>query len=269
MDLEQKKYELISDYIRGNLEEGEKRSFEHKMKLDEGFYKEVQLHKNIYVSQSEEGWIDLDHTNNQSDIERIKNIRRSSEIHNLESIINHVSDDYLKINKKTNYRKYLIPLTAATIGCFFLLRTLFTPSISELYDIHVNWEQNLISKIEQTASKNSSSQEGELLFKKGEYRKAKTVFLNIINENKNPNSHSLMYLGASHLELEEYDKALLIFDQLLTQNTLDSNRAHWFKTLVYLKKSDKDKAVKELKVLTGNPKNYKYDIALKILNELE
>ncbi len=269
MTTEQKTYELISDYIRGNLKEDEKRSFEDKMKLDEDFNKEVQLHKNLYLSHSEEGWIDSNHMDNQSDIERIKNVRRSSEINTLEAIISTVSNDYLNPTKSINYRKYLIPLAAAAIACFFIIRTLLSPSLSQLYDTHASWEQNLLSKIEQTASKNSSSQQGELLFKKGDYTKAKTVFLKIVNENKYANSHSLMYLGASHLELEEYDKALHIFEQLLHQNTLDSNRAYWFKALVYLKKGNKDGAIKELKALTSNPKNYNYDIALKILQELE
>lgn len=273
MNFEQKDFELISDYIHGHLNEEDKRSFESRMRVDEDLRKEVLLHTGISISVKEEGWMHLDHKNNQKGIDHIKEVRRSKEISDLEAKIKGVSNSYFK-NKKNkrgnNFKKYFLGVAAAAAICLFIVKMVnVDPSMSGLYQNNVNWDQSLLSKIEQSKTHNDPGQIGESLFKNGEYNKAKELFLGIVSQKENPDTHSLMYLGASYTELEEFDKAIDVFNQLLNQNTLDSNRAYWYKAMVYLKQNNKDAAILELNVLTDNKQNYNYDKAKELLDQLE
>ncbi|MEM6831452.1 MAG: tetratricopeptide repeat protein, partial [Bacteroidota bacterium] len=83
------------------------------------------------------------------------------------------------------------------------------------------------------------------------------------------NPHILLYLGASYLEMNDFQQAQAVFEQLLTGDTLDSHKAYWYLALVYLKQGSVEKAKEQLLLVRQNPANYGYEQANALLEELD
>ncbi|WP_299260331.1 tetratricopeptide repeat protein [uncultured Aquimarina sp.] len=272
MEFEEEDYNQITNYNLGNLSEAENAEIEKRMQMDKVFREEVLLHQRLPYAISEKGWPDWGHENNEQEIEEIKALKRSDLISNIESKIKSSGRQYFENQNKhrKGWRKYAVGLVAALVIVFVSLRIFNFNSVSgeSLYAEYVDWENNLLSTTEQSNFENRGLQ-GEQLFKKEEYKKAKIVFIDIIEKGKRQDSHTLMYLGASYLELEEYNDALQVFDQLLQQKSLNSNRAYWYKSMVYLKQGDISKAKEELLSLIKNKENFNYTKARELLKQLD
>jgi len=274
MDFEQKDYELIASYLRDELTPAEKKTFEERMNTNPVFNKEVQLHVGVTNTIREKGWVAVDHQSNKKEITRLKNIRRSEKMLTHQNRIAAIADSYFKeqesgLKSPSSWKKYAASLSAAVVLGILMLRLFWSnPSASELYTDYVNWDGNLLSKIEQSETDKDQSQLGEAFFKKGDFEQARAIFMTELTNQKTPSSHTLMYLGASQLELGAYQKALATFDQLLALDTLDSSRALWYKAMVFLKKEDIPKAKEQLQLITIDPNNYNYQSAIALLDKL-
>ena len=108
--------------------------------------------------------------------------------------------------------------------------------------------------------------EGERLFSEEKYAEVISLF---DQSAYRQNPQVLEYLGLSYLELDRYDKALATFDELLSSNTLDSNKGYWYKTMTYLKQGNRKKTIENLQIIKEHPTYYKFNSADALLEELE
>lgn len=84
-----------------------------------------------------------------------------------------------------------------------------------------------------------------------------------------PNSATIkFYLGVSYMQVEDYVKSHMLFDQVINGDSFFAEQATWYKGLSYLAQNETDKAKKTFKVLAKNENPYSAK-AKKIIKKLE
>jgi len=85
-------------------------------------------------------------------------------------------------------------------------------------------------------------------YQRGNYYKANMHFEAMLQNN--PNSAMLkFYLGISYLQLDEYSKAINLFEEVINSRTIYSDQAIWYKGLAQLAENNIDEAIKTLSQL--------------------
>ncbi|MBL7885362.1 MAG: hypothetical protein JNJ52_01325 [Flavobacterium sp.] len=249
--------EQINQYLKGTLPEDEKRLFEKKIAEDETLREEVIIQKQLFLLQGiETNDLPFDY-DNQSDLLVIKNKLQSEEYQLLSAKIRKAGVEAK--NKPTQHKNYWLKYAvAASIALVFGVLFYFNSqnSLENYYHENVNWEE-LPSFIEKGQSENDFSN-GELLFKKGDYKKAIETF-NKIESSNQLYPYSLMYIGASYDVLNENDKAIETFDLLSSLTSFQENsKGYWYKMLIYMKQNNKDKMLEMRSIILSDPSNFNY-----------
>lgn len=270
MEFDQATYEKIDAYIFESLTGKEKEDFEKEIESNSALKKEVELNKALKSSISGEGWHLLNTDTHKEQINKIVDQRRSNEyveiVNNLEGIGNQYFEKQKQKPAKSRKLIYFIGVAASVLLLFTMGYFNAQPSTDSLYTEYSEWS-NLPSL---TLQSNDTSilAKGEALFNTKQYEKAIALFSKNTEESPTINPYVLSYLGASYLELEDYDNALNTFDKLLNSNTLDSSKGYWYKAMVYLKQGDQDKTIEILNLITKNEQHYNFNKAKQLLKKL-
>lgn len=276
MEFDKEIYDQIDAYLNESMNKDETLVFEKKMQTNELLKQEVELNKSLKTVIKEEGWVIKNPNNTQKEeISSIRSYRRSDEFINAQAAIESSAKQFFD-KKYPNKRKkkwiYYTGVVAAVLLAFVVLKYTGSQDTQNLYASYSDWDQ-LPSLIVQ-GDDDQQLAKAELLFEDQKYKEAIIVFDTFIKENSaegnvKTNPYILSYLGIAHLELENYQKALEYFERLKQSGMIDSSRAHWYKALLYLKKSDIIKAKEQLKLILSNNKNYNYKKAEELLGKLE
>ena len=267
MEFDNNVYNQIEAFIGGTMNASERSIFEKEIKSNAALRKEVDLHRSLKKAiQGEE----LDLVKNEEDnatFTQIREIRRSEKYTTIEDSIGKIADAYFEkeviTQKPKRWLYYIGSAVAVVIIAFLIQYNTRTLSTETLYAEYSNW-QDLPSLTLQNTTANILA-EGEQLFLTNEYAKAIVIFSEIAEnqslKNELPNPYVLSYLGASYLEINDYENALSTFDQLLRSNSVDSSKGYWYKAMVYLKQGNKEKVREELKLILGDEDNFNFQKA--------
>ncbi|WP_025664294.1 tetratricopeptide repeat protein [Aquimarina megaterium] len=277
MKFDKEIYDQIDAYVKGAMNEDEKLLFEKKMQSNDLLKEEVELNKSVKASINAEEWVLMNSkTFLKEDISKISSYRRSSEFMTMKNTIQESADQFFdkKYSKpKTNNRKwiYYASTIAAVFLIFLIMKFTGNQDLKKLYSVYSDWDQ-LPSLIVQSDTDQELAK-ATLLFEDQKYEEAISAFNRSIEQTKRQgntemNPYVFSYLGISHLELENYQKALEYFDQLQQSGMVDYSRAYWYKALLYIKKSDVLKAKEQLILILKDDKNYNYEKAKEVLEKL-
>lgn len=96
----------------------------------------------------------------------------------------------------------------------------------------------------------------EKAFNNGEYSEAIIEFDTILADDPE-NTQVLFYKGIASVEIEDYAKAALIFENLSSGTSIFKYKAQWYHALNYLKQGDTDQCKQILERLPQEAENYK------------
>ncbi|WP_103068342.1 tetratricopeptide repeat protein [Aquimarina sediminis] len=275
MEFDDMTYNQIETYLSGLMNDSEKEAFELKMASDPKLDEEIQIHRSVASAIGEKEWVLQKEGDNREEIDKIKNLKRGKVYSEIEKKIQEVGSQYSDESerKKKNILFYYIGAIAAVIAILLLVQYFDnSPTTTEtLYVEYCDWSE--LPSLVMQSDVNNEIEEGERLFTNKHYEEAIIVFSQIVNRQAEDNvidnrAHALSYLGASYLEIGDYQNALKTFDSLLQKDFLDSSKGYWYKALVYIKMGDKEKAKKELLLTLKKETNYNYDKAKELLKKL-
>ncbi|WP_106794459.1 tol-pal system YbgF family protein [Aquimarina sp. Aq78] len=277
MKFDKEIYDQIDAYMKGAMNEEEKLLFEKEMESNDLLKEEVELNKSVKASINVEEWALMNSkTFPKEDISEISSYRRSSEFMAMKNTIQESADQFFDkkyAKPKTNNRKwiYYASTIAAVFLIFLIMKFTGNQDLQKLYSIYSDWDQ-LPSLIVQSDTDQELAK-ATLLFEDQKYEEAISAFNAIVEQTKREgdtemNPYVSSYLGISHLELENYQKALEYFDRLQQSGMIDYSRAYWYKALLYIKKSDVVKAKEQLTLILKDEKNYNYEKAKEVLEKL-
>jgi tetratricopeptide (TPR) repeat protein len=139
------------------------------------------------------------------------------------------------------------------------LETLVNQELAQAYPV---------SNLVRSDGAESYKEKGYQLYSEGNYAGASKYFDKALEENKSDAS-VIFYNGLCHLYAGSYEKANLLLSSEVIAESRYVEQAQWFGAIAYIKSNDKSNAIKILKVITRNEKHFKYEVAFKLMKELE
>ncbi|GAA4276851.1 tetratricopeptide repeat protein [Aquimarina mytili] len=261
-------YQKIEAYLGGDMTTEAINEFEEIMANDPELQKAVKLSSEINHHLNNESWLSIDSIESNEAKQELEEYIKSDQAAKLKTNIQEAGNRFKKKRSTTNIR-YLISAIAAVLVIGLLLNNLVfkQESLDDFYKTYYS-TNDLPSLVKRGADKealNTAITE----FKNEEYEKAILSF-RAFQEKSKENAPLLdAYIGFSYLKLNKTNDALKSFDALLTSDSIDSSKALWYKSLVYMKIGDTERLREILSQITTDPENFNYDKAIQILEKLE
>jgi len=237
-------YELIEAYCNGQLKGNELEAFEKDLENNPELQKEVKFFKEN-ISLLSEG------------------IQNEDKRETLKKSLDEIGGRYFEKPKKNT----IIPIKryiaiAASIAALFILGTLLWPSSSmyEQYAMHAPYS------FQQKGDSFNDLISAAKAFNAKDYKTACSHFENYLKENAQ-DKEAYFALGICHLEMNQEQKALEIFDSELFKNSVFEGKAQWYKALSYLKMEDYQSCIMVLERIKSDSPYY--DKSLSLLKELK
>ena len=171
----------------------------------------------------------------------------------------------------TNKRRLFgyVSIAAAACLAFILYFNLnSSPNLIHLYEDNKD-NSSMPALTEKGEDDANSIEVVERLFKQQKFEETILQSEEIISKSSILQPNILIYKGMSHLELDDYEKALSEFDKLTNSEAIDFHKGYWFKLLVYLKQENEAKAIETLHIIVANPSYFNHARAVKILKKIE
>lgn len=259
-EFDEKTQREIEAYITQTMSVDEKTSFEARMNGNTPLKQEVLLQQSVHQAFNAEDW-PLDKNADANKIDQLTRQLNSDEYKKAAQNITAASEAYfdkptLKVAHKKRFPVYKIAIAAAVLLLITIPFFLTNDSLESQYTAYANW-QDIPSFVEKGEPTNDIIK-GEELFRVEQYSEAIDL---LTNENP-PSPNTLMYLGISYLELDQTQKAIQVFDQLIATESIENSRGYWYKLLVYLKTDNEPKAKEMLNIILSSKDNYNYKKAL-------
>jgi len=272
--LTQELLDTIDQYVKGELEGEKLLAFENELKQNAPLREEMIIQKQLFraIESNNEGPDPLTDDEENELQEKIN----SPAYQDLSKKIKHIGNEYVQnpvLEKKPLWIRFkrLIPAVAAILVIVVISTVYLTnenQSIDKYYYDNNNWDTELTSFAEKGDSK-SDFVKAETFFKANDYAKAIQAF-ETLNQEDELYPYSLMYIGASHANLNQDQQALEAFNKLAAMKEFgESSKGLWYAALIYLKLEDRGKAIASLKEITKDSINYRYEDALGIIKELQ
>lgn len=255
----------IESFISNSMSEEEMLLFEKQLENDAELKKEVELAKEINL------FLKSDFINKQSNPPLEKELHtflESEEASLLKNKLLKVKNDYKNDSlkpKKKNY--FLVVASIALLVMGFLGYVLLNQhSPEKLYQQYYS-SNDLPSVIKRDHRQNDLIQ-GVLKFKEEKYKTSITYFERYKVNTDKINEAVFIYEGVAYMKLNNYNKALSAFDNMIQSKSIDSSKGLWFKALLYLKKQDKTKAKIVLEKIVADSRNFHFKKAQELLKKL-
>lgn len=268
MRLDDDIYDRIISYLNGEMTTAEKHDFESDLKNNAELNETVSIMQNMETIYSDEDWHLL-----KNEPERIKEASLLFNTDDVKAFSENVRISEEKFRRKSLRRNskvlhYISTIAAAGLIAFFLNYYFgANPSSDSLFETYYN-TQDLPSFVVQNDEINLSI-EAETLFREDKFEEALQLFSNVNESSNTLNPNVVLYMAICNLELKRYEEALNYLDALENSNTIDFHKAYWFKSLIYLKQDQKDKAIISLRILLKNEDYFNHEKAVRLLSELE
>ncbi len=227
-------YTIAENYLAGNLNEEEKIQVDKRLETDKAFG--LEFAKSLIIKQEVK---ELDEAEWKQEL--MAELRAKKK-----------TSPELKQSKVLNLRRFMAVAAAILLVAFATFLLWKQPSNTALYAEASNEIfQERISNLDVRSSKENFVE----LFENGDFVQALKVA-----EEQMPQAEELDQLnwlerqGFCHLKLKQWDKALLIFNQLAENELLlpTQNPASWYIALTYLGMEDIDKTKAVLKAHLAN-----------------
>ena len=223
---------LIDNYLKGLLSENEVQSFLERLESDADFNEKFKLEEQLFNSLNEDSWSFSE--NKTSEAEVYKKTLEENDLQSLKKTLSEVNSQFNSESSKTNNRRILYYLVAASIVVFLGFQFFFNQKMSnqELYNNYVGLDD--LPSFVSRSSEDDNLIEAQELFENKEYRGALVIFKSQMNV-ADPKADIAVYKGLSEMELAIYNDAEQTFNSLISSDLLDAEKGYWYKALLFLK----------------------------------
>lgn len=260
--------EKIELYLGGNMTQEERLDFEEKVKSNPSLEQKLHLQNAINHHLGNKAFTADNHGSPYYN--KIKKVVNNEESHKIRETIRQVNNQYINDKKnKTPIRLYVLSIAAVIAILFFGFNFLLQNQSNDgLYAQYYN-ENDLPSFVQRSDNDTIeiSLEKAVALYKQENYS-GTLKELSLYHQNNSKNKISRVYSAFSYAYLNDYKNAISELDVLENSNSLDADKAFWFKALIYLKAEDRENAKIQLEKITSSKSNYKYSKAKQILEDL-
>lgn len=261
----------IEVYLLGEMTPEEQQLFKEKINTNPEARKEFELYQEMNTIFNDADWEIEGASSQRHRVLQHETFLKSQKGKSIATSIQNAENDYFSSQPKNQVRQLIIyagSIAAILIVGLFIFSQLNKNIDGErLYAAYKNWDELPSLTLRDG---NSELALAEKLFRKKEYEKALVIFQNYLSQNtESINSQVLLYTGVTQLELHQNKLALQSFKNLQQSTSLDAPKAHWYLALTYLKTKNKEEAKKELQQLIKVPDAYKASIAKELIKKLD
>ncbi|WP_109299767.1 tol-pal system YbgF family protein [Aquimarina sp. AU474] len=258
----------IDRYLKGEMNDEERNLFLKEINENKELANSVEVFKEMQLIYDNNDWeiINKKHPSMQKHIDFLEGEKGQG----IKNVIYQEADNYH--SQKPHKLKKII-LFAGSIAAILIIGflLLYRPNdfdANSLYSEFSNdWKElpSLTLRGSDTDLTNA-----EILFNQEKYVEALRALESL--KQKNPvktDSQLLMYIGVAQLELGKHEEAINTFRKLLSSNTLDAAKAHWYLALSYLKIDNIKIAEQELEIMVNDTMNFKDEEAKDLIDKLK
>lgn len=264
MDENELEHDIIERYLRMEMTPEEQALFEKSLEENSEIKEQVALYKALYSVPDNDDWLEF--KGDPDIVKKEASLFRSQETLQFSERLKKFRNSKSKKKKKVFNIRLLSTVAAAILIAIFILypRDL---DPSSLFDQYHNWDE-LPSYVSKGDSNSDAYKELELLFRAKEYQKIITQTDKFDSSIYEFDQQAILFVGAAHLELNQYKEALKVFDILIQSNSIDAHKGYWYSALTFLKQGNKEKAIEVLEIISNNTTYYKHNIAKELLKKL-
>lgn len=269
MNFDDQTFSQIASYLNNEMDEAEKASFETLLKNDAELASFMETFTTLDDVYNEEKWT-VKSNATTTEIKELANQFRADDVLALSKKIRTIQENTQQTTapkKKTYF--YYISSAVALAAIFTLFYFSFLQPISPSSAFEQNHDWNTLPSFQTKSSTEDNLAEATTLFKEEKYQEALSIFTKYTEENNAYNPNVALYIGVSHLELQNYTAAIETFNDLKNSNALDAHKAYWYLALTYLKQEDVEKAKNMLAIIVQKSSNYNHEKAQKLLKKLK
>ena len=244
-------YEMISQYLGGELSGEALITFEKEIASNPALAKEISLYKTI-------------------DEEMPFRLKHQEEKKNLSATLRRFNEAYFNkpVAKVKNITRWWY--AAGAVAAAAILIFIFKPFSSQTF----NNEQlfaNYIKDVEDLPGSQRGSNDTVLLnaislYNKKDYVNTLPLLQNILT-NKPGETELVLATGICYLQTGKYDTAINVFNKIVDGASVFKNKATWYKALTYLKQDKREECYKILAMLPVDADNFKE--AKELMNKIE
>ena len=241
-------YQLIEQYLAGELSDAERNAFEQRLKEDKVLAAETELHHRLHESLAGE------------------------KIHELRAVLQEVDEEWDRSSKVRNLFPARWLYAAAAVILVLVASVLYINRTR-----HLSPEELFAQSFEpyqMVLNQRSFKEDEDILnaainaYERGDYDVAVEKF----SELKSVDSLGVapkFYTAISWLALQQPEKAIDLLSSIATQDKhLLSEQARWYLVMAYLASGDKTSAQRILGDMLGNERHFKQEEVGKLLEEL-
>ena len=214
------KYDLIEQYLAGELKGAALADFEQQLNVDPSLQKEIELHAKVAATL------------------------KGEKVHELRSVITSVDQNWQAPQARRIPMRWVMGI-AASLALLITAIFLFRPQQDPFVAYFEVYPTTFLTRYDTT---NQMILAATQAYNDGSYKDAITQLENLIQTNSNDLRYPF-YLGLSHLASEAPDKAIPYLTQVAEEpGNLLQEQARWYQALAYLRvgKSEQAKFILEL-----------------------
>jgi tetratricopeptide (TPR) repeat protein len=257
---------LIENYLKNTLSESDELDFIKRMSNDSGFKEKVTFEKQLLETLNENNW-SFSENNPSNEVKDLEDVFKSDDVRKIKEAISIAHKEYVSNGKSNNKFIYF---AAASVAVLFSVYSLFftvNQSPNELYAEYIKTNElySNISRGEEALLDGLAP--AELNFKKKNYDKALPVFIKELSKDEN-NASLYLYVTISQIELNQFSEAEETLNVLINSDLIDAEKGYWYKSLLFVKSNQLEKAKKQLEFIIKNS-YFKSEEAKELLRKLE
>ena len=148
-----------------------------------------------------------------------------------------------------------VAVLVGLVSSFFLFNQ--TPSSDELYDVYFTPYSNVVAPVVRHQVSLSKKATAFAEYEKGNYEEAIKQFGLLTAEDSLETSTRDFYMANAYLQLNEFEAAKKLLQQVVDQNKEWKDESTWYLALISLKMNNRDTSISYLKELQQNSDVFK------------
>lgn len=269
MNFDDQTFSRIASYMNNEMGEAEKASFETQLENDAELASFMETYATLDGVYDDKKWT-VKSNATAAEIKELASKFRANDVLELSKKIRTIQKNNHQGTspKKKTYFYYISSAVAlAAVFTLFYFSFLQQISPSSAFEQYHDW--NTLPSFQTKSAAVNNLAEATTLFKEEKYQEALSIFTKYAEESNAYSPNVALYIGVSHLELQNYTEAIKTFDDLKNSKTLDAHKAYWYLALTYLKQENVEKAKSMLEIIVQKSSNYNYKKAQKLLKKLK
>jgi hypothetical protein len=257
---------LIERFLKNELSKIEKDNVSKRMNSDAQFRAKVLLEQQLFDTLNQNSWSFVKNIDTL-ELKEYEKLFKEKKIKEIEKTISKANENFKK-KKIFKSRKWYVLSSAALVALLISVYLLKPQSLNtnEIYTDYIN-RIELPSTINRSNSNDLEKLSyAKKLFTNKEYSSAIDIFSKALKHDSK-NSNIYIYLAISQIEINDFKNAETTLDSLLESNLIDAEKSYWFKSLLYVKSNQIDKAKVLLSLIISNS-YFQSENAKTLLNKL-